>query len=246
MNAFLGGVKKIKKVNIKIKYLYHSGFLVETAGNILLFDYYQGPAEQLVKDSPKNIFIFCSHSHPDHFNPVILEWQKDRPDINYIFSYDISVPEKLKNINYLSPYESLVIGDLKIKAYNSTDLGVSFLVQDEETVIFHAGDLNCWYWYDDTPEGRATAEKDFINEIEKIKGKKIDIAFFPVDPRLRQHYSAGAEYFIQELAPLFFIPMHYADPESNRKFKEKMKGCPSEILVFSEKGEERSVILFPK
>ncbi len=235
-------MRTIKGQSIKIKYLDHSGFLVETAENLLLFDYYQGPAEPLIKESRKNIFIFCSHSHPDHFNPVVLEWQKDRPGINYIFSHEISVPQKLQNINYLAPYESLVIGDLKIKAYNSTDVGVSFLVRVEGIAIFHAGDLNRWYWYDDTPEGRATAEKDFLNEIEKIKGEKIDLAFFPVDPRLREHYSAGAEYFIQELVPRYFIPMHFATPESNRKFQEKMQGCPSEILVFSATGEERSVI----
>lgn len=228
----------IEKLNIKIKYLYHSGFFVETAENLLLFDYYQGLAERLVKESPKNVFIFSSHSHPDHFNPAILEWQKERPDIQYVFSNDISVSPKLNNIYFLAPYESLAIGDLKIKAYNSTDLGVSFLVRDEGIAIFHAGDLNRWYWYDDTPEGRMIAEKDFINEIEKIKGEKIDIAFFPVDPRLREHYSGGAEYFIRELAPRFFIPMHFAEPESTGRFIEKMKGCPSRILAFSKEGQE--------
>jgi L-ascorbate metabolism protein UlaG (beta-lactamase superfamily) len=228
----------IEKLNIKIKYLYHSGFFVETVKNLLLFDYYQGPAELLVTESPKKVYIFSSHSHPDHFNPAILEWQKKRSDIQYIFSHDISVSPKLNNINYLAPYESQVISGLKIKAYNSTDLGVSFLVRDNGITVFHAGDLNRWYWYDDTPEGRATAEKDFINEIEKIKGEKIDIAFFPVDPRLREHYSGGAEYFIRELAPRFFIPMHFAEPESTGSFIEKMKGYTTKILAFSQEGQE--------
>ncbi|MDD2234722.1 MAG: MBL fold metallo-hydrolase [Desulfitobacteriaceae bacterium] len=228
----------MEKQNIKIKYLDHSGFFVETAKNLLLFDYYQGQAERLVKESPKNVFIFSSHSHPDHFNPVILEWQKERPDIRYIFSHEISVSTRFKNINYLAPYESLAIADLKIKAYNSTDLGVAFLVRVEGTVVFHAGDLNRWYWYDDTPEGRRTAERDFINEIEKIKGQKIDLAFFPVDPRLREHYSGGAEYFIRELVPRFFVPMHFAEPESTGRFIEKMKGSSTRILAFSEEGQE--------
>jgi len=225
--------------NIKIKYLYHSGFLVETDKNLLLFDYYQGTLEGLVKESPKNIVIFCSHSHPDHFNPVILEWQMDRPDIQYIFSHDISVPKTVENIKYLSPYEGHEIGDLKIKAYNSTDIGVSFLVEDEGIRLFHAGDLNWWYWYNDTPEGMAKAEKDFKDEVQKIKGENIDIAFFPVDPRLEQNYSAGAEHFIQELAPRIFIPMHFSDsPEIAKKFKDKVKEHPSKILILSQKGQE--------
>lgn len=224
--------------SIKIKYLYHSGFLVETDNNLLIFDYYQGPVESLVRESPKNIFIFSSHSHPDHFNPVILEWQKNKPDIQYIFGYDINVPQKNKNINFLSPYEKLEIGNLKIKAYNSTDLGISFLVQDEEIRLFHAGDLNWWYWID-TPAEMMKAEKDFKEEVQKIKGETIDIAFFPVDPRLEENYSAGAEYFIQELAPRIFIPMHFADsPEITNKFEDKMKNCPSQILKFSQVGQE--------
>ena len=224
--------------NIKIKYLYHSGFLVETDQNLLLFDYYQGRAESLVQESPKNIVIFSSHSHPDHFNPVILEWQKDRPDIQYILSHDINVPQPIKNTHFLAPYEKLEIGNLKIKAYSSTDLGVSFLVQDAGIRLFHAGDLNWWYWID-TPEEMAKAEKDFKEEVQKIKGETIDIAFFPVDPRLEQNYSAGAEYFIQELTPRIFIPMHFADsPEITDKFESKMKQGTSKILKFTQKGQE--------
>lgn len=223
--------------NIKIDYLYHSGFIVETDKSLLIFDYYQGMAVNLVKESPKKIFVFCSHSHSDHFNPVIFEWQKERSDIQYILSHDISVPQTIENINYLLPYEKLEIGGLTIKAYNSTDIGVSFLVQDQGIRFFHAGDLNWWYW-NDTQVGMAKAEKDFKDEVQRIKGEDIDIAFFPIDPRLEQNYSAGAEYFIQEIAPRIFIPMHFADSsEITEKFANKMKGCPSKILKISKKGQ---------
>lgn len=224
--------------NIKIKYLYHSGFLVETEKNLLVFDYYQGTVNNWTELTEKRIFIFSSHSHPDHFNPQIFEWQKDRPDIQYILSRDIRVPQK-PNIHFLSPYEELEIENLKIMAYNSTDLGVSFFVQSEGIRLFHAGDLNWWYWLDDTPEEKAKAEKDFKDEVAKIKKEPIDIAFFPVDPRLEQNYCAGAEYFIQEINPKIFIPMHFADsPEIIEKFTDKMKGCPSQILEFTQRGQE--------
>ncbi|KGK86247.1 hydrolase [Desulfosporosinus sp. HMP52] len=225
--------------SMRIKYLYHSGFLVETNTNLLIFDYYQGSVDSLLKESPnKNIFIFSSHSHPDHFNPIILEWHKFRPDIQYIFSNDINVPQKNINVNFIAPYQTLEIGNLSIKAYNSTDLGVAFLVQDEEMRYFHAGDLNWWYWID-TPEEMIKAEKNFKEEIQKIKGEAIDVAFFPVDPRLELNYSAGAEYFIQELTPRIFIPMHFADsPDVVTKFETKMKDSPSRIIKFSQKGQE--------
>lgn len=225
---------------IKIKYLYHSGFFVATPKNLLLFDYYQGEAEELVKSSPKNVFIFCSHSHPDHFNRIILDWQKDRRDIHYIFSRDIRLGQRIENLHYLVPDETLETGGLKIKAFNSTDLGVAFLVEDEGTRIFHAGDLNWWYWID-TPEEMEKAEREFKEEIEIIKQEDIDIAFFPVDPRLEKNYSAGAEYFIQEVKPKVFIPMHFADsPEITEKFQTKMqgKGSPGRILSLNRKGQE--------
>lgn len=224
---------------IKIKYLYHSGFLIETDKHLLVFDYYQGQAEEFVKESSKSVVIFSSHSHPDHYNPVILEWQKERADIQYVFSQEISVPPKTKNLHFLSPYETLEIADLKVKAYNSTDIGVSFLVQAEGIRLFHAGDLNWWDWCSDTPEDRVKAEKGFKDEVQKIKGEIIDIAFFPVDPRLEQNYSAGAEYFIQELAPRVFIPMHFADrPEAAAGLESKLKTGPSQILKLLQRGQE--------
>ncbi|MBC2724854.1 MAG: MBL fold metallo-hydrolase [Desulfosporosinus sp.] len=230
--------------SIRIKYLYHSGFLVETDKNLLIFDYYQGHVESLVKEGSKNIFVFSSHSHPDHFNPVILEWQKDKPNIQYILSYEIKVPQPLKNIHRLFPDETIEIGDLKIRAYDSTDIGVSFLVQVEGIRLFHAGDLNWWYWSGDTPQGMMQAERDFKEEVEAIKGENIDLAFFPVDPRLEKNYSAGAEYFIKELNPRFFIPMHFADtPEIIEKFEDRMKDSPSKILKFTEKGQEFDIMI---
>ncbi|WP_088189312.1 MBL fold metallo-hydrolase [Desulfosporosinus sp. FKA] len=231
----------MENAHLKIKYLYHSGFVVETRNNLLVFDYYQGSIGDLIKKSPKNIFVFSSHSHPDHFNPLILEWQKERSDIHYIFSNDILVSPKLNNLNVLAPYEKVELGSLKIKAYNSTDIGVSFLVQDEETRLFHAGDLNWWYWID-TQEEMAKAEKEFKDEIQRIKGEVIDFAFFPVDPRLEKNYLAGAEYFIRELNPKYLIPMHFADsPETLEDFVDKMKDSSCKILKFSQKGQELSL-----
>lgn len=228
----------MKKAHLKIKYLYHSGFAVETQNNLLIFDYYQGSIGDLIKKSPKNIYVFVSHSHPDHFNPVILEWQKERSDIHYILSNDIPVSPTINNLTVLAPYEKIELGSLKIKAYNSTDIGVSFLVQDEEAHLFHAGDLNWWYWLD-TEDEMAKAEKEFKDEIQRIKGEVIDFAFFPVDPRLEKNYLAGAKYFIQELNPKYLIPMHFADsPEILEDFENEMRNSPCRILKFSHKGQE--------
>lgn len=227
----------MENCNVKISYLYHSGFCVETEHHFLVFDYYQGP----IQLSDKAIYVFSSHSHPDHFNPIIFEWQKKRPDIHYILSSDIKIPSEVSNTQSLSPYAEIHVNDLITRAYNSTDIGVSYLVECEGIRIFHAGDLNWWYWID-TPEEMEKAETGFKDEIQKIKGEAIDIAFFPVDPRLEENYSAGAEHFIQEVHPQILIPMHsFGHDEAAVQFAEKMEGSPTQILTFSDKRRERSL-----
>lgn len=223
------------ELNVKVHYLAHSGFAVETAHNLLVFDYYQGT----VPLTDKQTSVFSSHSHPDHYNPVIFQWQNERPNIQYILSNDIQVKHPNSKITTMSPYEQIQLGDLQIKTFGSTDLGVSFLVNCEEINIFHAGDLNWWYWSEDTAEGIAQAEAAFKAEIAKIKGERIDLAFFPVDPRLEHNCSLGADYFMQELTPRFLIPMHFWNKkQAIQEFAEARKERSTEIIALTKRGQE--------
>lgn len=231
----------IGDLNVKVQYLYHSGFSVETANNLIIFDYYQGT----IHLGNKPVYVFSSHGHPDHYNPVILKWQKERPDIHYIFSNDIEIKPGNNRITFMSPAELCQINDLKIKAYGSTDLGVSYHVSCEGLHIFHAGDLNWWYWWGETAEEIARAEKDFKAEIAKIKGQKIDLAFFPVDPRLEHNYGLGAEYFIEELKPGVLIPMHFWDnQQAVQKFADKMQDSPTKIITLTQRGQIAETVFF--
>ena len=56
---------------MKITYINHSGFLVETENCYYVFDYYKGEMPRL--DKSKEVVDFCSHFHQDHFNPEIFE-----------------------------------------------------------------------------------------------------------------------------------------------------------------------------
>lgn len=236
---------------IKINYLFHSGFYVETEKHILIFDYYKDEVdkgEKCVKNgavseadlkSKKQIIVFSSHSHGDHFNPVILQWQKQREDIIYVFSSEIKEKGSFSNVNKLSPYEELILDDTYIKAYGSTDLGVSFFVKVDGITLFHAGDLNWWYWWDDTKEDIEKAEKMFKDEIYKMKDENIDIAFFPVDQRLEHNFSLGAEYFIEKLKPKVFIPMHFGQCyETISRFVERINTSSTQILEIQNRGQE--------
>lgn len=229
----------MKSQNLRIEYIFHSGFVVETDTRLCVFDYFQGSVD-LKKDKP--VCVFSSHAHSDHFNPLIFDWQREMPDIQYILSSDI-VPEismhHANNMTFISPNEEKEIAGMQVKAYNSTDAGVSFLVRSDGVSIFHAGDLNWWYWWDDSAEEIEKAEKGFKEEIAKIKREDIDIAFFPVDPRLEHNYSLGAEFFIREVRPKIFIPMHFGrEIQAANLFAVLMKDSPTKIIPLTKMGQE--------
>lgn len=241
----------MENFGINIYYLCHSGFAVETRNHFLIFDYYKDSVDSgdkklsngAVNDDEikmhKNILVFSSHNHNDHFSPVVLRWKELNKDINYILSSDIEVTDDTANISKISAYEDLYINDVHIKSFGSTDVGVSFLVLLDEVTIFHSGDLNWWSWWYETPEKIGKAEKMFKEEIDKIKGAKVDIAFFPVDPRLRHNYSLGAEYFIKEITPSYLIPMHFGkNYEAVRKFSSRAKSYTTKVVEITHRGQK--------
>jgi len=238
--------------NIKVHYLYHSGFAVEMEKHLLIFDYYKDSftgKEKSIENglisaafikSKKNIIVFVSHSHPDHFNPVIFKWNRINKKIKYILSSDISISNPSENYFKLSKYEDIALKEegVYVKAFGSTDIGISFLVKLEGITLFHSGDLNWWNWKEDTAEDRKAAEINFKDEIDKLKGQKIDIAFFPVDPRLDEYYLSGGEYFIKEIDPRFFFPMHFWNNMSiTTKFKDAVKSYSTKVIDIHSIGE---------
>lgn len=82
---------------MKLTYIYHSGFAIEGNDFTILIDYYKdthpdpekGYVHSQLLRRPGRLYVLASHSHADHFNPEILNWKEQRPDIQYIFSEDI-------------------------------------------------------------------------------------------------------------------------------------------------------------
>lgn len=235
----------------KIHYLYHDGFIIETKSNILIFDYFNDSATSGVRDlscgvisedvlkTDKNIYVFVSHNHGDHYNPVIFNWRDINPNIQYIISSDVKVKGIDFKYNVISQDESTELSSIFVKAYGSTDAGVSFLIKADGINIFHSGDLNLWHWKDESDEDNAKMAKDFKAEINKLEGERIDIAFFPVDPRLEEYYYLGGKYFIEKLSPKLFIPMHFFDDmKITEKFSRSLKSSNTKIAVINKRGQE--------
>ncbi|MBU3145701.1 MBL fold metallo-hydrolase [Clostridium sp. CF012] len=227
----------MEKIKAKIYYIYHSGFAIKTENHFLVFDYYKEPMENDVTHKPltilspenikqmKNVFVFASHSHEDHFNPSILDFENYNSSIKYIFSSDIAINKNKPSYNFIEEDQEITFEDLYVKAYGSTDIGISFLVKVDGLTIFHAGDLNLWHWKEDSLEEQSLAESSFKAHIDKLREEKsIDIAFFPVDPRLQESYYVGGEYFAKEIQPKLLIPMHFGeDIAITSEFADKMR-----------------------
>lgn len=207
---------------MKLTYIYHSGFALEGEGFTVIIDYYKdsgsewgrGVVHDYLLHRPGKLYVLASHFHPDHFNPEVLEWKSQRPDIIYVFSKDILKRRRAGKDDavYLVKLETYEDEILKIKAYGSTDVGISFLIETAGKKIFHAGDLNNWHWNEEsTPEESRGYEKNFLHELEVIAKDvpAIDLAMFPVDPRLGKDYMRGAQQFVDRIKIGIFVPMHF-------------------------------------
>lgn len=204
---------------LQVTYLYHSGFTVALDDILLVFDYYPGDIGSTSAGLPgiltgaeleqyRQVVILVSHGHADHFDPVIFDWA-DAGRVHYVLGNDISAQWPGHR---MKPGETLSLGAITVEAYDSTDLGVSYLVRLGAYNIFHAGDLNLWHWREvSTLREIEQAERDFHAAVKPLEGKEIDLAFFPVDPRQGNLYDAGANYFVMAVKPRVLIPMHWQD-----------------------------------
>ena len=132
---------------MKVTYLYHSGFAIEDEQALYVFDYYKGELPVIAKE--KQMYVFVSHRHKDHYNSEIFDWEKEHPNILYILSDDVEA-ESAPNRIFVKPEQKIRTGELKVETLRSTDEGVAFLVTCKDKRIYHAGDLNWWHWEEES------------------------------------------------------------------------------------------------
>ena len=157
-----------------ITYIHHSGYLLETEQALLLFDFVEGALPPL--DPAKDLFVFVSHRHEDHFSPKIFDLAATHPRIRFILSDDIwqnKVPDHLHGLAwFMDPGKVLEWkegGGLRVTAFKSTDEGVAFMVETGGYTIYHAGDLNNWRWNGEDLAWNNNMSTNYRRELEKIK-----------------------------------------------------------------------------
>ena len=97
---------------------------------------------------------------------------------------------------------------MKIKTLRSTDLGVAYLVYVNEKCIYHAGDLNCWTFEENKIEDNEFMEYIYSKEMDKLKDESIDVAFVPLDSRLKSNALLGIKLLLEKNQPKYLFPMH--------------------------------------
>jgi L-ascorbate metabolism protein UlaG (beta-lactamase superfamily) len=139
---------------MKITFIHHSSFLVETENLYLLFDYFQGTIPVL--DPNKPLYVLASHSHHDHYNRRIFDLASrpcapsdlscagstthsgapenlnavSTPTTTFLLGHDIDPrdipPQLCRHVHILHPHETYEDVLLKVETLHSTDEGVAF------------------------------------------------------------------------------------------------------------------------
>lgn len=228
---------------MKVTFICHSCFLVETAECYYLFDYHKGELPALETEKP--LLVFVSHSHQDHYNPAVFAIlrQMGMKKVGAIFPNDIKLknyPEgwellKEREVTARNCTDMDVLNDHIFKVYHSqeydlpcrthirtllsTDSGVAYLLTCPEGTFYHAGDLNDWIT-EDTPDAeRRQMTGSFRAALRPLKDTSIDYACLPLDPHLGCHYADGFLYFLQHIGAKKVYPMHFWDrPEIADQF----------------------------
>ena len=217
---------------MKIVYHGHSGFSVRTDNHLLIFDYLGEGLER--PEQGDHAIAFVSHTHGDHFHPSVVEWMKSGC-VQLITGDDVDAG----GIR-MAEGKVLDADGVRIEAFGSTDQGVSFLVSVDGRSIFHAGDFNLWHWkHESTEEEIREAGEAFERILADLKGRRMDVAFFPVDPRMGEGYEEGALRFIEAIRPECFVPMHFWNqPEAALSMKEKTLPEGVKVCAMTVPGEQ--------
>ena len=174
--------KRIPEGQALVVYTGHAGWVIETANNVLIFDYWQNGR---VPDSPsilngcinpaelkgKKVTAFVSHTvHADHYSKTNFEWNKGIDDITWVFGQR---PDTAVAVELIDPRQTKNVNGMEIVAARSTDAGVAFLVTVDGLTILHSGDLH---------NRDANIDGVYAEEINFLAGRghKIDMAFMPV------------------------------------------------------------------
>ena len=247
----LSSLEALFMVEVKITYCYHSCFLLEIGGKTFLFDYAGRGISKKLKENiksrikSKELYIFFSHSHGDHFSSEVTEFLHLPEESYCIISNDISPAslrrsENEKNqafITQVEPDRKYEVDDLKVRSFLSNDEGVAYLIDVDGKKIYFGGDLAKWNW----PEWDQKKVKEHVDIFEdaltRLEKENIHVGFSNMDERLPSW--AGPVEFIERVKPKYFVPIHTFGNEEwiDDLLKKKPEGT-KKIFNYEKPGDQ--------
>ena len=204
----------------KLKILCHSSIKI-TEDKIIYFDPFN------IKENFSDAdYIFCTHSHYDHFSPEDINKVKNNNTKLIVTKDIIESATKLinkNNIILVQPNEEYKIDNLVIKtvpAYNRIKK-------------FHPKENN-WVGYIVETNGQKYYIAGDTDNIEELHNIKCDVAFLPVGGTYTMDYKQASE-LANVINAKLVIPTHYGEIVGNKddgiKFANLVKNKETQILI---------------
>lgn len=205
---------------MKITWLGHATFRIETSGKTIYIDPYVLP-----KGSPLADIILITHDHYDHCDPSKVN--EIRTETTQIITTEKSAGKLEGNVKTVKAGDSLEVGGIRIRAveaynmnkpFHPKGVGVGFIIESEGKKVYHTGD------------------SDYVPEMNSLQG--LTAVLVPIGGT----YTMGIEEAKQAvlvMKPKIAIPMHY-------NFLEGLQASASEFknkVEAESKGETKVEIL---
>lgn len=230
------------ELGVQIWSLGGNGWALRIGEKMLVFDYVgsgdpnpptSGEARNLRRGyidpdelSSFEVYVFVTHSHQDHFDRVILEWQDRIDQITYFFGWQAgSNPEH----HYMTdPRAQTQSGGVEVYTINSqSDVPeVAYLVKVDGITIYHNGDY------------RGSYLEDF--EYLQTITDHIDIAFVIGWPYESHQHFQQAKLLAEMFDPMYmFAICREGDEGKSREFVELLAehGVETKALYAEHRGE---------
>ena len=203
-----------------IEVLCHSSIRIEE-GKIIHIDPFK-----VDKDYNDADYVFCTHTHYDHFSPEDIEKVR-KEDTKLIITKDIEDKAKEffkeENIFVIEPENEYQVGNLKFLTTYAYNVNKAFHPKENKWVGYII-EINHKKYY-------IAGDTDNIKEIQDIK---CDIAFIPIGGTYTMDYEEAAQ-LAKQIDAKQIIPTHYGsivgDKTDAIKFKGLVQNKEVKILI---------------
>jgi L-ascorbate metabolism protein UlaG (beta-lactamase superfamily) len=205
-------------------YLRHASWAVRLGDALLIFDYQESLGmEDVTDDTPRNletgfihpeeisdldVFIFVTHAHSDHYDPVIFQWQGEIENLTYIIGWE-ERPESHCERFVGADADCHTMGGLRataemeglqvytIDSFHNDIPEVAYLVRYGDWAVYHNGDYMA----------------DHVDDYAYLRtiSDRIDVAFVSGIPSHRWPHLARAVHLVREFDVPVLFAMHFRD-----------------------------------